>query len=95
MGDKALSTEKAVLVTNNWVAGQEVYRFLRNHGKPVVLAMSRPDSKKNVATLVKAFGTNKVLRELANLVLILVSKLSGADLRSGQPIFACCHMHTR
>eukprot|EP00803_Ostreobium_quekettii_P007884 evm.model.scf_2113.2 EVM.evm.TU.scf_2113.2 scf_2113:13778-22052(-) len=50
---------------------QEAYRFLRNHGKPVVLAMSRPDAKKNIATLVKAFGSNAVLRELANLVLIM------------------------
>jgi len=33
--------------------------------------MSRPDSKKNIATLVKAFGEHSMLRELANLVLIM------------------------
>ncbi len=35
--------------------------------------MSRPDAKKNITTLVKAFGENSTLRELANLVLIMVS----------------------
>ena len=34
--------------------------------------MSRPDTKKNITTLVKAFGENAMLRELANLVLIMV-----------------------
>jgi hypothetical protein len=33
--------------------------------------MSRPDAKKNITTLVKAYGKNKVLREIANLVLIM------------------------
>ncbi|KAG1668778.1 hypothetical protein FOA52_006031 [Chlamydomonas sp. UWO 241] len=50
---------------------REVFRFLRNPHKPAILAMCRPDAKKNVATLLKAYGSSKVLRELANLVLIL------------------------
>lgn len=33
--------------------------------------MSRPDAKKNITTLVKAYGKNKVLREIANLVLVM------------------------
>ncbi len=36
--------------------------------------MSRPDAKKNITTLVKAFGENAMLRELANLVLIMVCR---------------------
>lgn len=52
---------------------QEIARFLRNPLKPAVLAMSRPDAKKNITTLVKAFGEHPVLRELANLVLVMVS----------------------
>lgn len=32
---------------------QEITRFLRNPGKPAVLAMSRPDPKKNLTTLVR------------------------------------------
>lgn len=51
----------------------EIFKFLRNPRKPVILAMSRPDAKKNITTLVKAYGSNRVLREIANLVLIMVS----------------------
>ncbi|EFJ50958.1 hypothetical protein VOLCADRAFT_57787, partial [Volvox carteri f. nagariensis] len=49
----------------------QVHRFLRNPAKPVILAMSRPDAKKNVAALIKAYGSSAVLRDLANLVLVL------------------------
>jgi hypothetical protein len=34
----------------------------------MILALSRPDPKKNITTLVKAFGECRPLRELANLV---------------------------
>jgi len=40
--------------------------------------MSRPDAKKNITTLVKAFGENQMLRELANLVLIMVRRRRAA-----------------
>lgn len=53
---------------------QDIFRFLQNRRKPVILAMSRPDAKKNITTLVKAFGENSYLRELANLVLVMVIK---------------------
>lgn len=43
-------------------------RFLTNPHKPMILALSRPDPKKNITTLVKAFGECRPLRELANLV---------------------------
>ncbi|KAG7557288.1 Sucrose synthase [Arabidopsis suecica] len=49
----------------------EIMRFFSNPHKPTILALSRPDHKKNVTTLVKAFGECQPLRELANLVLIL------------------------
>jgi hypothetical protein len=48
-----------------------IFKFLRNPRKPVILAMSRPDAKKNITTLVKAYGKNKALRDIANLVLIM------------------------
>lgn len=48
-----------------------IFKFLRNPRKPVILAMSRPDAKKNITTLVKAYGKNKALREIANLVLVM------------------------
>ena len=55
---------------------QEIARFLRNPRKPAILAMSRPDAKKNITTLVNAFGKNTMLRELANLVLIMVRRVA-------------------
>jgi len=50
---------------------QEIGRFLRNPRKPSILAIARPDAKKNVGALIRAYGRSPVLRELANLVLIL------------------------
>ncbi|ONK77376.1 uncharacterized protein A4U43_C02F5880 [Asparagus officinalis] len=49
----------------------EILRFFTNPHKPMILALSRPDPKKNVTTLLKAFGGCRGLRELANLTLIL------------------------
>ncbi|OMO51515.1 Glycosyl transferase, family 1 [Corchorus capsularis] len=49
----------------------EIMRFFTNPHKPTILALSRPDPKKNVTTLLKAFGECQHLRELANLTLIL------------------------
>lgn len=46
----------------------QIMRFFTNPHKPTILALSRPDPKKNVTTLLKAFGENQALRELANLV---------------------------
>lgn len=46
----------------------EVLRFFSNPHKPMILALSRPDPKKNVTTLLKAYGESRHLRELANLV---------------------------
>jgi sucrose-phosphate synthase len=48
----------------------EVLRFFANPHKPMILALSRPDPKKNVTTLLKAYGESRHLRELANLVRI-------------------------
>lgn len=49
----------------------EVMRFFTNPHKPMILALSRPDPKKNITTLLKAFGECRPLRELANLTLIM------------------------
>ncbi|PPR99579.1 hypothetical protein GOBAR_AA21090 [Gossypium barbadense] len=49
----------------------EIMRFFSNPRKPMILALARPDPKKNITTLVKAFGECRPLRELANLTLIM------------------------
>lgn len=48
----------------------ELERFLREPNKPIVLALSRPDERKNIRTLVKAYGTSVDLQQLANLVIV-------------------------
>jgi sucrose-phosphate synthase len=47
-----------------------VRRFLHEPDKPLVLALSRPDPRKNIATLLHAFGANAELREKANLAVV-------------------------
>jgi hypothetical protein len=47
---------------------EQVMRFFTNPHKPMILALSRPDPKKNVMTLLKAYGESHHLQELANLV---------------------------
>ncbi|KAE9601782.1 hypothetical protein Lal_00040873 [Lupinus albus] len=49
----------------------EIMRFFTNPRKPMILALARPDPKKNITTLVKAFGECRPLQELANLTLIM------------------------
>ncbi len=49
---------------------EELSRFLKQPRKPIILAMSRPDHRKNIASLVHAYGKNIALQETANLVII-------------------------
>ncbi len=49
---------------------QTLERFLVEPKKPMILALSRADERKNIATLVRAYAENPDLRETANLVLI-------------------------
>ncbi|MCK4951174.1 MAG: glycosyltransferase, partial [Gammaproteobacteria bacterium] len=48
----------------------DVNRFLKHPKKPMILALSRPDVRKNISTLVRAYGENQKLREHANLVIV-------------------------
>nr|GEV55390.1 probable sucrose-phosphate synthase 1 [Tanacetum cinerariifolium] len=59
------------LTTPNPPVWSEITRFFTNPHKPIILALARPDPKKNLTTLVKAFGECRPLRELANLLLIM------------------------
>ena len=49
---------------------QDVDLFLSDPKKPIILALSRPDERKNIASLIKAFGEHPELRKHANLVII-------------------------
>jgi sucrose-phosphate synthase len=57
--------------------------FLHDAGKPLVLALSRPDERKNIPILLEAFGGNPALREAANLLLIAGNRDDIRDLDSG------------
>ncbi|KAI8543642.1 hypothetical protein RHMOL_Rhmol08G0234600 [Rhododendron molle] len=66
-------TELVLMVIWNCLdlARRDIMHFFSNPRKPMILALARPDPKKNITTLVKAFGECKPLRELANLTLIM------------------------
>ncbi|KAK7276757.1 hypothetical protein RIF29_17903 [Crotalaria pallida] len=61
----------------------EVMRFFTNPHKPMILALSRPDPKKNITTLLKAFGECRPLRELANLTLVMGNRDDIDEMSSG------------
>ncbi len=45
-------------------------RFLNEPTKPCILAISRADERKNIISLLNAYGTSQQLQELANLIII-------------------------
>ena len=49
---------------------QQLVRFLDEPDKPIILALSRPDQRKNILGLVKAYGESAKLQKMANLVVI-------------------------
>ncbi|MDR3370768.1 HAD family hydrolase [Rhodoferax sp.] len=48
----------------------ELAKFLKEPGKPIILALSRPDPKKNIVSLIEAYGESPKLQRVANLVII-------------------------
>ncbi len=60
----------------------ELDRFLRHSSRPMVLALSRPDERKNINTLIRAFGTHEELRNTANLVIVAGNR---EDIRAMDP----------
>jgi len=48
----------------------EIYRFLKNPEKPIILALSRPDPRKNILQLITAYGESAELQQCANLVIV-------------------------
>lgn len=60
-----------------------VDRFLREPGKPLVLALSRPDEKKNIPTLVRAFAETPGLTDAANLAVVAGNRDDVAAMEGG------------
>ncbi len=63
-------------------------RHLKESYKPLVLALSRPDKRKNICALVEAFGRSDELQRLANLVIIAGNRDDIEELEEGaQEVF--------
>jgi sucrose-phosphate synthase len=66
----------------------QVGRHLKDASKPVVLALSRPDKRKNIIALIECFGQAPRLQELANLVIVAGNRDDIDDLDEGaQEVF--------
>ncbi|KQP58649.1 HAD-IIB family hydrolase [Methylobacterium sp. Leaf112] len=58
-------------------------RFLREPGKPALLALARPVARKNLAALVTAYGESPELQARANLILVAGTRENLDDLDGG------------
>jgi sucrose-phosphate synthase len=61
----------------------EVRRFLRQPDKPIILALSRPDPRKNIETLLVAYGESRRLQDMANLVVVAGNRDDIEDMDEG------------
>jgi len=62
---------------------KQVERFLGQPDKPIILALSRPDPRKNINTLVEAYGESEALQKLANLVVVAGNRDDIRDMEQG------------
>ena len=62
---------------------QQVERFLDSPDKPLILALSRADERKNILTLVEAFGESLQLQEAANLLIVAGNREDIRDMDDG------------
>ena len=70
---------------DEWKSGiaDDLRRFLRRPEKPIILSLSRPDERKNLASLVEAYGESPRLRDLANLIIVAGNRDDIRDMDSG------------
>ena len=62
---------------------REVRRFFTEPEKPLILALSRADPRKNMQTLLEAYGESKSLQEAANLLIVAGNRDDIHDLDQG------------
>lgn len=70
---------------NEWQSGmaRQIRRFYRDPDKPIILALSRPDARKNLSALVRAYGESAALRERANLLIVAGNRDDIVDMDEG------------
>ena len=61
----------------------QVDRFLVEPEKPLILALSRPDERKNFLTLIEAYGESPSLQQAANLLIVAGNRDDIRDMDSG------------
>ncbi len=69
-------------VTETPIANQLRW-FLRDPDKPIILALSRPDQRKNITTLIEVFGEVPKLRAIANLVIVAGNRDDISEMEGG------------
>jgi sucrose-phosphate synthase len=62
---------------------ESLEKFLHEPDKPIILALSRPDERKNIVGLLEAFGESPRLQQLANLVIIAGNREDIRELNEG------------
>lgn len=70
---------------NEWQSPiwQTIKRFLDQPEKPFILALSRPDERKNLTTLLKSYGESPELQAVANLVIVAGNRDDITDMEDG------------
>ena len=58
-------------------------RFLQNPNKPMILALSRADERKNIQTLIESYGQSTQLQKAANLVIIAGNRDDIREMENG------------
>ncbi len=61
----------------------ELKRFLIQPNKPIILALSRPDPRKNIVALIEAYGESPQLQQAANLVVVAGNRNDIQDMEIG------------
>ena len=67
----------------NIAFSSQLDRFLRQTGKPLILALSRPDERKNILTLLEVFGESDQLQQRANLLIVAGNRDEISDMGPG------------
>lgn len=58
-------------------------RFLKESDKPLILALSRPDERKNILSLIEAYGESPRLQQAANLLIVAGTRDDIRDMDTG------------
>jgi len=62
---------------------EKIVRHLKDSHKPIILALSRPDERKNITALIEAYGQSERLQTMANLIIIAGNRDDIDDLEDG------------